>query len=222
LDDRDAKAGGIWPALEALARPARERKRLPPDTRSRIILELCKLAPLSVKELSILLDRSEAYVGDAIRPLVTAGDLIFLYPDQPRHPKQKYLASGNGWIRTEPVAEPVATQQTLEAPRLEPVERIVAHTAPPPSRFPNQLTNIAVVVITGILLATLRTGPWFLFALLAALALSMTHILAHSSQYEKFSELQNRNRGLMFIVLKAGVAVIEIVIVYFATSAITS
>ena len=236
MDDSDAQASGVWPDLEALARPARKHKRLPPETRSHIILKLCELAPLSVKELSVLLDRSEAYIGDAIRPLVTAGQLTFLYPEQPRHPKQKYLAAaGDRAQQVEPptpqppqIIEPVATPHNFERPFSE---RIISHAAPPsrPSsptvaRFPNQLTNIAVVVITGILLATLRTRSWFLFALLAALALSLAHIIAHSSQYEKFRELQNpdRRRGLLFVVLKSGVAVIEIGIVYFAASAISS
>jgi hypothetical protein len=238
LDDSDAQASGVWPHLEALARPARERRRLPPDTRSRIILELCARAPLSVKELSLLLDRNEAYVGDAIRPLVSAGDLTFLYPDQPRHPKQKYLAAANAALRTsetpEPdapaIMKPVAAASTFDVPA---VERTVYHSAPLPepparafipSRFPNQVTNIVVVIVTGILLAALRTGTWFLFALFAALALSLVHVIAHSSQYEKFRELHAPDRPgtLMFMVLKSGVAVIEIAIVYLAAVAIAS
>jgi hypothetical protein len=239
LDDSDARASGVWPDLEALARPSRERRRLPPDTRSRIILDLCERAPLSVKELSLLLDRSEAYVGDAIRPLVTAGNLTFLYPDQPRHPKQKYLAAATQPIRSREIPKHVTP--VIAAPALEPVaetriferpapEQIHSQTQPPleppapaPSRFPNQVTNIVVVVLTGILLATLRTSSWFLFALLTALALSLAHIIAHSSQYEKFRVLQApKQRGLLFMLLKSGVAVMEIVLVYYAASAFTS
>jgi hypothetical protein len=236
LDDSDAQASGVWPDLEALARPARERRRLPPDTRSRIILELCERAPLSVKELSLLLDRSEAYVGDAIRPLVTAGDLTFLYPDQPRHPKQKYLAAADQRspaIVVPAEAPPIFERQSmpsLAAERL-PAERIVtnaerlrAPAAPAPSRFPNQLTNIVVVVVTGILLATLDMRWWFFIALLTAFALSFSHIVAHSSQYEKFRELQtaSHRRSLSFVVLKSGVAMIEIMLVYFVAHAIAS
>ena len=227
MDDSDAQASGVWPDLEALARPARERRRLPPDTRSRLILDLCRRAPLSVKELSLLLDRSEAYVGDAIRPLVTAGDLTFLYPDQPRHPKQKYLAAPGERIQTVEMPKPAAPRiveaaakpLVFERPAVELPPREPA--GPAPSRFPNQLINIVVVVVTGVLLATLHTPSWFLFALLAASALSLAHVIARSSQYERFRELQHpdQRRGLLFMVLKSGVAVIEIVIVYFATSA---
>ena len=138
LDDTDAQASRAWPELEALANPARERRRLPPEVRSRIILELCAVAPLSVKDLSTLLQRSEAYVGDAIRPLVAAGDLTFLYPDQPRHPKQKYRAASQPLAASasrfepagapaEPVAKPPATPARRQPgiaspaePRLEP------------------------------------------------------------------------------------------------------
>lgn len=224
MDDSDAQASGVWPDLEALARPARERRRLPPETRSRIILELCERAPLSVKELSLLLDRSEAYVGDAIRPLVTAGNLTFLYPDQPRHPKQKYLAAADQRLEVVEAPKAPAVVVPEEPPPIferPSVARPVAER-PTPSRFPNQLTNIVVVVVTGILLATLDMRWWFFLALLAAFALSLAHVVAHSSQYEKFRELQasSHRRDLMFMLLKSGVAVIEILLVYFVANAI--
>jgi hypothetical protein len=111
LDDTDARASEVWPELEKLALPAREKRRLEPATRSRII---CQRAPLSVKELSALLNRSEAYIGDAIRPLVNAGDLTFLYPDQPRHPRQKYLAASQNDHPAAPVApEPVIPERVV-------------------------------------------------------------------------------------------------------------
>jgi hypothetical protein len=80
------------------------------------------------------------------------------------------------------------------------------------------------VVVTGILLATLNVRSWFFIALLAAFALSLAHVVAHSSQYEKFRELQasSHRRDVMFMALKSGVAVIEILLVYFVTSAIAS
>lgn len=91
-DPESELASRIWPHLERMAAVARERRRLAPAVRDRLVLELCSMAPLSARELGILLNRSEAYVADAIHPLVTAGDLGFLYPDQPRHPRQKYVA----------------------------------------------------------------------------------------------------------------------------------
>src|SRR5688500_11185220 len=53
---------------------------------------MCGRAPLSVRELALLLNRSEAYIADAVQPLVSSERLSFLYPDQPRHPRQRYAA----------------------------------------------------------------------------------------------------------------------------------
>ena len=95
MEDSGSLAQLLWPTLVELARPAREKRRLDPDSRDRLILELCGRAALSVRELADLMDRTEAYVGDAIRPLVDAQRLIFQYPDQPRHPRQRYLTAGS-------------------------------------------------------------------------------------------------------------------------------
>jgi len=92
LDGTDFDLALIWPELQRMARPARERRRLDPEIFTALLAELCERAPLSVKELAALLNRSEAYVGDAIRPLVGSGTLAFLYPDQPKHPGQRYVA----------------------------------------------------------------------------------------------------------------------------------
>jgi hypothetical protein len=93
LDHADGELEGIWPELQGIAAPARERRRLSPAIFKNLILALCARAPLSVRDLSLLLDRSEAYLGDAIRPLVAAGQIRFLFPDQPKHPRQKYIAA---------------------------------------------------------------------------------------------------------------------------------
>lgn len=140
MDDTDAQAQPYWPDLEELARPARERRRLPPEQRSQIIVQLCGRAPLSVKELSVLLDRSEAYVGDAIRPLVNAGDLTFLYPDQPRHPRQKYVSvRNNGAAAAKPAvsAPPQAHERYAPPPpRIEPTPAPVMIPRPAPTATP--------------------------------------------------------------------------------------
>ncbi|MGQ0562856.1 MAG: hypothetical protein ACT443_13395 [Gemmatimonadota bacterium] len=234
LDDTDAQASRVWPELEALAQPARERRRLPPETRSRIIIELCALAALSVKELALLLDRSEAYVGDAIRPLVNSGRLTFLYPDQPRHPKQKYLtgktaaaANGHGRYsppqlrRIVPAEAPLSTKSPAPPATEATASPAPVALAPAPagrgeSRLTSQLANILAVAITGILLATLRPSLWALYALLIALALALTHLLSRSPQYQQFRALPaaGRKRALTFLLLKAGVAFGEIALVY--------
>jgi hypothetical protein len=242
LDDTDAQASGVWPELEALAQPAKDRRRLPPEVRSRIILELCARSPLSVKELSVLLDRSEAYIGDAIRPLVTSGELTFLHPDQPRHPKQKYLtALRTKTAPTSPAVTPQAEKDTSgqhapsgTQPFTRPAARPQPRPAPPAeraareevavaaaARFPNQLTNVVAVLITGILLAKLNLKVWPLAAMAMGLALAVMHVFVESAQYRRFREL-HANRGrrkIAFVMLKAGVALVEIAIVYFAASA---
>ena len=132
MDDTDAQMQSYWPELEELARPARERRRLAPETRSEIILQLCAKAPLSVKELSELLDRSEAYVGDAIRPLVTGGDLTFLFPDQPRHPRQKYITGKKNTAPT-PVPPPMPVPLPPPVPEIpRPHERYAPPAVPAP------------------------------------------------------------------------------------------
>jgi hypothetical protein len=206
LEDTDAQGQLFWPELQELARPARERRRLPPDTRSEIIVRLCSRAPLSVKELSILLDRSEAYIGDAIRPLVNDGSLTFLYPDQPRHPRQKYLAGRNA----------SSNQVTILDPDDAP-DRLFNTAAP---RFPNLWTNVAYVIGVGLVLGISHAPVWLLFAVGAAAALAGWHVTADSSQYRRFRELKpRRGKPTEFMVLKSAVTVIEIAIVYLVTSA---
>ncbi|MEX2281036.1 MAG: hypothetical protein WEE89_00955 [Gemmatimonadota bacterium] len=111
MEDSGSLAKFLWPTLLEIARPAREKRRLEPETRDRLILDLCGRASLSVRELSQLLDRTEAYVGDAIRPLVDAQLLTFQYPDQPRHPRQRYLTRGSDADTA--VALPSGTSQAV-------------------------------------------------------------------------------------------------------------
>src|SRR5687768_17022790 len=95
LEDGGSVAKLLWPTLVEIAQPARDKRRLDPAARGRLILDLCSRASLSVRDLSQLLDRTEAYVGDAIRPLVEDRLLAFIYPEQPRHPRQRYVTAGS-------------------------------------------------------------------------------------------------------------------------------
>lgn len=261
MDDTDAQARDPWPELERIAQPARERRRLPPEVRGAIIAELCAVSPLSVKELSTLLDRSEAYIGDAIRPLVTAGNLTFLYPDQPRHPKQKYIA---GKATAVAVPPPVAAVRPSEAVRFEPpppkigtpafeagpigsryvarseVQVSIAHAQaqrdtekpdvevveeePAANALPNQWTNAVIVIVVGLALSQWHTALWPFIAVASGAALAFVHVLSNSNQYRRFRELhQDGSQGrIFFVLLKGGVAVVEIALVYFAAGAISS
>ncbi len=82
-----------WSELCELARAARERRRLSPDRRDAMIVELCARVPLSVRELAQLLERTEGAIHKALRALLADGRLAYLYPDHPNDPRQKYVAS---------------------------------------------------------------------------------------------------------------------------------
>ncbi len=84
--------GDIWTELMAISQSAREKSRIAPSLRDDIIVRLCTRADLSLPELSRLMSRSEAYMREALRSLIAAGRLAFLYPNQPNHPQQKYVA----------------------------------------------------------------------------------------------------------------------------------
>ncbi|MEX2610514.1 MAG: hypothetical protein WEA24_11250, partial [Gemmatimonadota bacterium] len=115
LDGTDYNLALIWPELQRVARPARERRRLDPEIFTALVAELCQRAPLSVKELAALLNRSEAYVGDAIRPLVGSGTLSFLYPDQPKHPGQRYVAGSMAEAVSAAAEDGAGTQPDADA-----------------------------------------------------------------------------------------------------------
>lgn len=252
MDDTDAQATDAWPELERIAQPARDRRRLAPVVRSAIIAELCAIAALSVKELSALLDRSEAYIGDAIRPLVSGGELTFMYPDQPRHPKQKYISRKPQprlpALAFEPpdhsplppatpvepkLPEPAMARYAARSEAQDSIDRRQvqrdSEVARPPAEepaskgraFPNQWTNAAIVVIVGIALAQWHTALWPLLTAVAGAALAFSHVAANSIQYHRFRSLHRDGmRGrIFFVLLKGGVAWLEITLVYFATGA---
>lgn len=231
MDNPDALASSVWSELETLARPAREKRRLAPETRSRIIISLCGLAPLSVKELSQLLDRNEAYVGDAIRPLVNSGDLTFLYPDQPRHPKQKYLAVQA--VALVAVPEPIGVRETApvhvapvptRAPAVPPEPALTPEALAARGRFkPNQWTNLGTVVVLGTALSWLHAPLWALIGAVAGLGLAILHMKTNSPQYQRYRTLhpQNRQRRhVTFLLLKATVALAETALVFFVVRAL--
>ncbi len=80
--------------LLAIGQPARELRRLPPDLRDRIILQLCALSPLSLTEIAEYMDRNPAALRVVITSLKERGLLTYLYPQSPTHPQQKYVTAG--------------------------------------------------------------------------------------------------------------------------------
>lgn len=93
IDTSPRDAPGLWVELLELARPAREHRRLDVPTRDAIILALCTRTPLSVDELTELLQRGEAIVRRTIQSLIARQQLVYRYPEQPSHPRQRYRAS---------------------------------------------------------------------------------------------------------------------------------
>lgn len=76
-----------------LAEPIATSGRLDAGQRDDIIVSMCGLQPLSMAELSELLNREPAYVRQVLRNLVATGKLRHEYPDRPQHPSQRYLAT---------------------------------------------------------------------------------------------------------------------------------
>jgi hypothetical protein len=79
--------------LEELAKPAREHARLSAAARDALLVALCAVRPLSIHELSALVERSVPALREPLRALIARHELRFLYPRQPSHPGQKYVAA---------------------------------------------------------------------------------------------------------------------------------
>lgn len=59
-----------------------------------LILDVCAVEALSLRELATLLDRAPDFIRTQyIRPLVVAGLIAPEFPDRPRHPAQRYRAT---------------------------------------------------------------------------------------------------------------------------------
>jgi ATP-dependent DNA helicase RecG len=95
-EDLEPSFEGLRPRLEETARLARERPYLDVSTRDAIIVQLCSIVPLSIRQLAELLGRSDPHVREAIRPLIRSGRISYLYPGRPSHPAQKYVAQSSG------------------------------------------------------------------------------------------------------------------------------
>ncbi|MDQ2805573.1 MAG: putative DNA binding domain-containing protein [Chloroflexota bacterium] len=82
----------VWRDLQEIARPARRQTRLLATIRDDIIISLCRRIPLSLTDIAQLMNRNATYLGDILKSLITTGRLAYLYPEQPNHPQQKYVA----------------------------------------------------------------------------------------------------------------------------------
>ena len=89
----DSDSVDVHQVLQEIAQPARDRRRLDATTRDDILVKLCSVQPLSLRELSTFMDRDEGALREIVRALVNGRRLSFLYPDRPNHPKQKYTVA---------------------------------------------------------------------------------------------------------------------------------
>jgi ATP-dependent DNA helicase RecG len=83
----------MTPELVALLRQLGERTR---DRRliDVAILKLCAVAPLTLTEIARYVQREPVYVQQRfLSRMIKSGELQFLYPDRPAHPKQAYTTA---------------------------------------------------------------------------------------------------------------------------------
>ena len=78
--------------LLAIAEPVFS-KRVSRDIVEKTIMQLCQKSPLTIEQLSKLLNRSPDLLRkDYLRPLIKANRLNYIYPRRPNHPQQAYCA----------------------------------------------------------------------------------------------------------------------------------
>ncbi len=62
-----------------------------------LIKRLCALGPLQLSQLSMIFDREPRYIRDHfLTEMIRSGDLVYLYPETPAHPKQAYKVPDKG------------------------------------------------------------------------------------------------------------------------------
>ncbi|WP_244099287.1 Fic family protein [Burkholderia ambifaria] len=105
-------SGGLEPSSGGLERPQQEEPlerarqvvhsrypnglpgKMKSDALRDLILDVCAVEALSLRELATLLDRAPDFIRTQyIRPLVVAGLIAPEFPDRPRHPAQRYRAT---------------------------------------------------------------------------------------------------------------------------------
>jgi ATP-dependent DNA helicase RecG len=91
---REGDPSYLWNQLMEISEPVRKQERVSPYLRDSIIVKLCRHQPLSIAELSQLLNRNTDFVGRVVQHLHSEGYLDFLHPEKRKHPQQKYVASG--------------------------------------------------------------------------------------------------------------------------------
>ena len=83
--------GGKEQKINMITSITLKNKKIAPETMLEYIVELCAIKPFSAKELAKCLNRDDEWIKkEYISKLVKDGKIKLLYPNQPRHPDQKY------------------------------------------------------------------------------------------------------------------------------------
>lgn len=85
----DALSLELKERLEALGKRMND-----PQIIQELVLDLCRIRPMSLKELSDFLQRREDYlISKYIRPMLTNKLLHYLHPEMIKHPEQAYITN---------------------------------------------------------------------------------------------------------------------------------
>ncbi|NDD65251.1 MAG: hypothetical protein EBZ36_14940 [Acidobacteria bacterium] len=77
--------------LLAIAKPARDKKKLIPSLTQHIIRLLCEGRYLTAEQIGSLMDRGKDKLQkNFLAEMVQTKELELLFPDQPTHPDQAY------------------------------------------------------------------------------------------------------------------------------------
>ena len=77
--------------LKAIAKPVRDKKKVPPDIMREVILNVCKDNFLTLQQLEIILNRTNSTLRTRFLKKMVQEELIELrYPDRLNHPEQAY------------------------------------------------------------------------------------------------------------------------------------
>jgi ATP-dependent DNA helicase RecG len=80
------------PELLEVARPAREKPRLMPELTKIIIRKLCSGRYLTADQIGAIMDRNKDKLQRTyLTSMVSEGNLILRFPEQPTHPEQAYM-----------------------------------------------------------------------------------------------------------------------------------
>lgn len=93
-DQKRADDDEIWEVLVRIAEPSRKKRWVSRSVMRNIVVSLCCVRGLRLAEMAEIMDRNpQSLRQQYLIPLIEEGQLRYLYPGEPTHPQQAYLAS---------------------------------------------------------------------------------------------------------------------------------